>query len=156
MAVDGSHDFDFYVGRWRIVNRRLLQRLQGCTEWETFEALSESIAVLDGFGNFDQFLPENWRPGFAGCTLRIYNPTTQQWGLYWADNISGKVWPPVLGSFRNGVGVFEGDDFEGDIPVRVRFIWSDITPTTVRWEQAFSTDGGVTWEVNWIMESTRV
>ena len=156
MAADGSHDFDFYVGRWRIVNRRLLKRLQGCTDWETFEAISESIAVLDGFGNFDQFLPENWWPGFAGCTLRIYNPTTQQWSLYWADNRSAKVWPPVMGSFKDGVGVFEGDDFEGDIPVRVRFIWSDITPTSVRWEQAFSTDGGVTWEVNWIMESTRI
>lgn len=150
----GAHDFDFYYGRWHVVNRRLVERLRGSNEWDTFDAISDCSALPRGLGNMDHFVTDYW-PGFAACTLRIFNPHTQQWSLNWADNRSGVLFPPVVGAFKDGVGVFEGDDHHEGIPVRARFIWSHITPLSVRWEQAFSTDGGQTWEVNWVMESTR-
>jgi hypothetical protein len=77
------------------------------------------------------------------------------WSIYWADNVRFTLFPPVVGSFGDGVGEFFGDDDEGGRPVRVRFRWSDVTPTSVRWEQAFSQDGGQTWEANWVMNFSR-
>src|SRR5918996_410365 len=140
---DGSHDFDFQTGRWRIRNERLVKRLQGCTEWETFEAVQHARLLPGGLGNIDDFITEHW-PGFVGMSLRLYNPRTRQWSIYWATNQTGVLYPPVVGSFTDGVGVFEGRDEEGGQPVRVRFTWSSITPTSARWEQEFSPDEGRT------------
>lgn len=152
---DPSHDFDFIFGRWRVHNRRLVKRLAGSNEWETFEALAQARPLPGGIGNCDDFTPLNWRPGFVGMSLRFFNPATKQWSIYWVDNQTGILQPPVVGGFANGVGTFEGpDEFQGQ-PIVVRFIWSNITSTGARWEQAFSTDDGHTWEVNWIMELNR-
>jgi hypothetical protein len=85
----------------------------------------------------------------------VFDPRRQEWSLYWANSQSGILFPPVVGRFEGERGEFYGDDNEGGTPVRVRYIWSEITPTSARWEQAFSTDGGQTWESNWIMELTR-
>ncbi len=152
---DPSRDFDFILGRWHIHNRRLVKRLQDSTDWETFEATSHSHLLPGGIGNYDDFTPVNWRPGFVGMSLRIFDPATGHWSIYWADNQTGVLQPPVTGEFSDGVGLFEGpDEFQGQ-PIRVRFIWSDITSKSARWEQAFSTNNGSTWEVNWIMELSR-
>jgi hypothetical protein len=152
---DGSHDFDFQTGRWRIRNERLAKRLQGCTEWETFEATQHARLLPGGLGNIDDFVTDHW-PGFVGMSLRLYNPHTRQWSIYWATNRSGTLGPPVVGSFSDGVGVFEGRDEEEGRPVLVRFIWSKITASGARWEQEFSADDGRTWERNWIMTMTRI
>jgi hypothetical protein len=154
-ATDGRHDFDFYFGRWQIRNERLRQRLVGCHDWEVFEATQECRPILGGLGNIDDFVTE-WREGFVGMTLRLFDPQARQWSLYWAGNHDGRLQPPVLGRFENGVGTFLGRDRHEDIPVLARFVWSDITPGTARWEQAFSTDEGRSWESNWIMRMTRV
>ncbi len=160
--TDGRHDFDFWLGAWRIDNERLVGRLQGSTTWETFEAHGRAQPLPGEIGNYDDFLPVNWRPGFVGMSLRAYNPATQSWSIYWLDNqtggldANGQLLPPVVGGFTDGVGVFEGDDTLEGRPIRVRFIWSEITPTSARWEQAFSPDGGLTWETNWIMRMTRL
>ena len=152
---DGAHDFDFQTGRWHIHNERLVKRLQGCTEWETFEATNRAQLLPGGLGNMDEFVTDHW-PGFVGMSLRLYNPHTRQWSIYWASNQKGVLEPPVVGSFSNGVGVFEGHDELDGRPIVVRFTWSNITTTGARWEQAFSPDGGRTWEKNWIMTMTRV
>jgi hypothetical protein len=154
-ARDGSHDFDFQTGRWRIRNERLVKRLQGCTEWETFEATQRAQLLSGGLGNIDDFVTDHW-PGFVGMSLRLYNPHTRRWSIYWATNQSGVLGPPVVGAFSDGVGVFEGRDEEGGRPVLVRYIWSQITATGARWEQEFSADDGRTWERNWIMTMTRI
>ena len=88
-------------------------------------------------------------------SFRFFDPDTGSWSIYWADSRRpGLLDPPVIGSFSDGVGVFEGDDtFEGR-PIRVRFIWSGVETPTPRWEQAFSDDGGRAWETNWVMEFT--
>ena len=60
----------------------------------------------------------------------------------------------MIGGFDGDTGIFEGEDtFEGR-PIRVRFTWSRVDTPTPRWEQAFSDDGGRTWETNWVMEFT--
>ena len=152
---DGSHDFDFQTGRWHIHNQRLVKRLQGCTEWETFEATLSARLLPGGLGNIDEYFTDHW-PGFVGLSLRIYNRQTGQWSIYWASTQIGTLEPPVVGSFVNGVGVFEGRQELDGRPILVRFTWSNITKTSARWEQAFSPDDGQTWEKNWIMVHTRI
>ncbi len=151
---DGARDFDFWYGRWSVANRRLKARLCGCTEWEEFEAVSCCRPLLSGFGNEDDFRSDH-RPGFVGMTLRLFNPTTRQWSIFWADNQRGVLDPPVVGSFVGDRGVFEGDDVLDGRPIRVRFIWERHGPGRARWSQAFSSDGGITWEQNWVMAMTR-
>jgi len=148
-------DFDFWTGRWNVRNERLKERLRGATEWETFDAVAEARPLPGGLGNIDSFVASEWRPGFVGMTVRLFDRATDRWSIYWASSDRGIFDPPVIGRFDNGVGVFEGNDEHEGTPVRVRFLWTHETPTTARWEQAFSTDGGATWETNWIMHFYR-
>ena len=147
------HDFDFLRGSWRVYNRRLLKRLQEADEWETFEAMTpENAPVLDGLGNIDELHSED---GPIGMSLRLFNRETGQWSIYWVSHRDGVLQPPVVGGFKDGVGIFDGADVWDGKPIRVRFTWSDITPTSARWEQAFSPDGGKTWETNWFTDFRR-
>ena len=108
-----------------------------------------------GLGNEDVFCTE-YGGGFVGMSFRFYDPDSALWSIYWADSRRpGLLDPPVVGSFSGDTGVFEGDDTFGGRPIRVRFTWSGVTTTTPRWEQAFSDDGGKTWETNWVMDFTR-
>jgi hypothetical protein len=161
-TIDGAHDFDFVVGRWHIVNQRLVGRLQGSTKWETFDGSSEAHALPGGIGNTDSFEAQAWRPGFVGVSLRVFSPETGLWSIFWLDNKTGgldkagTLLPPVVGKFNHGVGIFEGDDTLDNKPVRVRYIWSEITGQSAKWEQTMSADGGKTWESNWVMHLTRL
>jgi hypothetical protein len=149
---DGRADFDFLFGRWRVHNRRLLRRLEGCTDWEEFEAALHTRPVLGGLGNLDSFTKGAWE----GLTLRLFDPQTRSWSIWWAATSEpGRLFPPVVGRFANGRGTFFGDDLHDGRAVRVRYQWKDITPTSARWEQAFSTDDGATWETNWVMSLAR-
>jgi hypothetical protein len=154
-ANDGARDFDFLIGHWRVHNRRLRERLRGCTEWEEFEATHSARLLLDGLANEDELRTDFW-PGFVGMSFRFFNPATRRWAIYWADSLRGTLEPPVFGCFKGDIGIFEGKDtFEGR-PILVRFTWSGVHSGTPRWEQAFSTNVGVTWETNWIMEFSRL
>jgi hypothetical protein len=158
----GAHDFDFLMGHWQVENRRLPKALSGSQEWETFTATQHAQKLPAGIGNYDDFVPQGWRPGFIGMSLRVYNPTTGLWSIYWLNNqdggidkATGALTPPVVGKFQNGVGIFEAnDDYKGQA-IRVRYTWSHIAANSARWEQAFSPDGGASWEVNWVMQMTR-
>jgi hypothetical protein len=148
-------DFDFLQGKWNIHNRRLRERLAGSDEWDEFEATSIAWQIFDGRGNEDEYRTD-YDGGFVGMSFRFFDPTTRQWSIYWADSRRlGLLEPPVFGSFSGDVGVFEGDDSFGGRPIRVRYTWSGVTTPTPQWEQAFSEDGGKTWETNWVMEFTR-
>jgi hypothetical protein len=152
-AEPGARDFDFLMGRWKVHNRRLKERLKGSTEWVEFEATNAARPILQGLGNEDEYRTDFW-PGFVGMSFRFFNPATKQWAIYWADSKRGTLEPPVFGSFAGDTGVFEGaDTFEGR-PIRVRYTWTRGT-ARARWEQAFSEDGGKGWETNWVMEMTR-
>ncbi|HET9143303.1 hypothetical protein [Actinophytocola sp.] len=148
-----SNDFDFLHGSWDVVNRRLVKRLVASDEWDEFPATSVSHGFFGGAGSFDEItFPTK---GWSGATVRMLDPRTGEWSIYWVNSRTGSLQPPVVGRFADGVGTFYGDDEDDGTPVRVRFIWSKITPTSAHWEQAFSTDGGRTWETNWTMAHTR-
>lgn len=154
VASDGARDFDFLMGRWKVHNRRLRERLRGSTEWDEFAATNVSRPLPGGLGNQDEYRTDHW-PGFIGMALRLFDPATKRWAIYWADSVRGILEPPVFGGFRDGTGMFEGvDTFEGR-PIRVRFIWSRVHTGAPRWEQAFSDDDGRTWETNWTMDFAR-
>jgi hypothetical protein len=147
------NDFDFLVGEWIVSSRRLVARLVGSDNWETFPGRSRVLRVFDGAANVDEIrFPTK---GFSGLTLRIYEPSCEVWWLYWVNSRDGVLQPPVVGCFTDGRGEFYGDDVHDGTPIRVRYLWSDITPTSARWAQAFSADGEATWETNWVMEFTR-
>lgn len=147
-------DFDFLVGRWNVVNRRLVTRLAGSAEWREFPATSECRSLFDGAANIDEIVFPT--EGFSGVTLRLFDRRSEQWSLHWASSDTGTLFPPVVGGFAAGRGEFHGDDSEGGTPVRVRFLWTWTDRASARWEQAFSVDGERSWETNWIMDLSRL
>jgi hypothetical protein len=154
---DGQRDFDFEFGSWNIHLKRLLHPLTGSTTWIEFDGTSVTRKVWGGRAQLEEF--ETDSPGgghIEGLTLRLYNPQTHQWGLYWANSKDGTVVAPQIGQFKNGRGEFFGQDTLNDKPIFIRFVWSDTAAGTPHFEQSFSEDGGKTWEVNWITDQTRV
>ncbi|MFF3665667.1 hypothetical protein [Microtetraspora malaysiensis] len=148
------NDFDFYIGTWNVANRRLVKRGAGSSEWEEFPGRSVAHSVFGGAGNFDEItFPTK---DFDGATIRLYDAERDEWSIHWINSTRGLDPVPVVGRFVDGVGTFYADDTDDGRPIRVRFIWSRITPDSCQWEQAFSYDGGQSWETNWIMASTRV
>ena len=155
--TDHAHDFDFLIGKWRVHHRRLKDRLAGSHEWVEFEGESRLWITMDGHGTVDDNLIGLPDGPYRAMGIRGYDPKTQTWAIWWLDARNPhSIEPPVVGNFQNGVGTFEGDDTFRGKPIKVRFIWSRITPGSAHWEQAFSPDGGKTWETNWKMDFTRV
>ncbi|GAA4236290.1 hypothetical protein FHR32_000675 [Streptosporangium album] len=147
------NDFDFLTGTWAVANRRLTTLFAGSTDWDEFPATSVARPVFGGAANVDEItFPTR---GFSGFTLRLFDVQREEWSLYWASSRTGTLFPPVVGRFAGGRGEFYGDDTHEGMPIRARFIWSEITPVSARWEQAFSADGEKTWETNWVMELTK-
>ncbi len=152
----GVHDFDFLMGRWRVQHRRLARRLAGCTDWIEFSGTTIAQKILGGLGNMDDNQLSFPEGAFTAVTLRTFDPHQNRWAIYWFDSRRpGVLDPPVVGSFQDGVGAFYADDTFAGKAIRMRFIWSRITPASCSWEQAFSADAGLTWETNWTMEFTR-
>lgn len=155
-ASSSQHDFDFLQGRWNVYNRKLKTRLNNCTEWIEFPATQELRKVLQGMGNTDNFITDVEGKTFEGMTLRLFNPATRLWSIYWADSNAVTLDPPVTGSFRDGVGhFFTKDTFNGQ-EIIVRFKWDATNPAQPVWSQAFSADQGNTWEWNWYMYFSRM
>jgi len=157
---DGQHDFDFAHGTWSVQLRRLPDPLRGTTDWIEYEGTSVCRPVWDGRANLDEFRVRGPATGalIDGLTLRLYNPATAEWSLYWANASNGVLsLPPTVGRFADdGSGAFyDEEEIEGR-DVLVRYLWTEITPASAHFEQAFSTDRGVTWEPNWISTQTRV
>ena len=154
-TFNSDHAFAFLSGGWRVRHRKLKDRLVGSSEWLDFGGTCEAWELLGGAGNVD----DNWLddPGgaYRAVTLRRRDPETGQWSIWWLDQRFSGLGPPVHGGFENGIGTFFGDDTHAGRPVRVRFIWSGITGDEPKWEQAFSADGGASWETNWIMRFAR-
>jgi hypothetical protein len=151
-----KNDFDFLAGKWKIPNRKLKTRLNNCDEWIEFEAAQECYPVLSGFGNIDHFKTQFDGVPFEGLTVRLFNPATRLWSIYWADNKIVVLDVPVLGSFENKLGKFYAKDVFAGQEVLVLFHWDAREADNVIWSQAFSTDKGNTWEWNWYMYMSRV
>jgi hypothetical protein len=157
-TVPGLHDFDFLVGRWQVHHRKLKKRLANDHDWLEFEGTLFSQPLLGGYGNIDDDVFDVPGGAYRGAAPRSFDAKSGQWSIWWMDGRypTASIGPPVKGSFHGGVGTFYADDTENGIPIRVRFVWSGITATTCHWEQAFSPDGGKTWETNWVQDLKRV
>jgi hypothetical protein len=151
----GAGDFDFIHGAWRVHHRRLGTRLAGSADWVEFAGTMHADPILGGLGNFDRNVIDLPEGRYEACTLRLFDPRRGSWSLHWIDGRDPKLDPPLIGQFSDGVGRFFGDESFDGRPIRIRFLWSDITRVGARWEQAFSADSGASWETNWIMEFTR-
>jgi len=154
-ARDGQHDFDFEIGSWTTHLSRLLRPLTGSTEWVAYDGTTEVRAVWGGRAN----LVELDVSGAAGrlelLSLRLYNPESRQWSLSSASVAGGALAVPAIGEFRDGRGEFYAQEFLGGRSILSRFAILDITPGSCRFEQAFSADGGASWELNWVAIDTR-
>lgn len=152
-----AHDFDWLAGRWNVRHHRLKSRLTGSTEWEDFDGASVCWLTLDGLGTCDDNLIQLPDGDYRAMGVRAFDPKDGLWSIWWIDgrNPRPPLDPPVRGGFKDGVGVFECDDELRGQKIRVRYTWDQITPASARWQQAFSPDGGKSWEVNWVMWFTR-
>lgn len=158
--IDGTTspcaDFDFEFGEWVVAHRRLNARLCGCMEWTEFNGRSSTRPILGGFGNLEDnelSLPEGV---YRAVAIRSYDAATRQWAIWWLDaRQPHSLDVPVVGRFEAGVGLFFANDSLDARPIKVRFTWETRTPDAPRWEQAFSADGGATWETNWVMQFRR-
>lgn len=152
---DGRHDFDFFHGTWKFHNRKLEERLAGSDTWLEFDGYLACKEILGGLGNIDDGILETDAELIHCLTLRLFNPQTREWSLYWSDSRHGVLVPPMIGKFENGRGEFFAHETHKDQYIFSRFIWSNITETSCHWEQAFSADGGKSWETNWTMDFIR-
>jgi hypothetical protein len=152
---DGSHDFDFETGVWRARIQRRLKPLAGSDEWAVYEGSSTVRPVWGGKANLGELDVAGPAGHIRGLSLRLYNPQTRQWSIRWANARDGELGPPMIGSFDGGAGLFYDQEDFGDRAVLVRFIFSGVSARSFRIEQAFSADGGRTWETNWISDFTR-
>lgn len=154
--MDGRNGFDFLVGSWKVHHRRLRERLKGSSDWEEFKGDSVDRKILNGLGNMDENIMHRETGPIHAVTLRLFDPQAQEWSLYWVTGISGILEVPMIGGFKHGLGEFYSQEvFEGR-HIFSRFVWSEITTVSCKWEQAFSADGGQTWETNWVMDFERV
>jgi hypothetical protein len=152
---DGQHDFDFELGTWTTELSRLVSPLSGSTEWAEYRGTSEVRPIWNGAANLVELDVEGPAGRIQAMSLRLYNPATRQWSLHSASIRGGGISPPAVGRFTDGRGEFVSEeDFDGR-PILVRFVISDITATSCRFEQAFSDDEGASWEANWIAVDTR-
>ena len=153
---DGQHDFDFEIGTWRTQLKRRLHPLTGSNEWVEYEGTSVVRAIWDGRANLVELNVAGPAGRIEALSLRLYDPESRQWSLNFSSSRTGTMSPPTIGGFSNGRGEFYSQETLDGRAILVRFIISDITPQSCRFEQAFSDDGGKTWEVNWIATDTRI
>lgn len=150
-------DFDFIIGDWRVLHERLNSRLNGCSEWTRFEGHTSTRKILGGWGNVEDNLLHLPAGDCRAVAMRSFDAATGQWAIWWLDGRAPHALDtPVRGGFENGAGQFYADDQLDVRPIRVRFTWSIGADGHPRWEQAFSPDGGATWETNWRMQFIRI
>ena len=155
--TSGADDFDFIIGDWRIRHRRLKARLAGCAEWVEFDGTCSTRRILGGSGNLEEHVIALPGDTYRAVALRSFDPATARWAIWWLDGRSPhQLDVPVVGRFEYGIGSFHADDRLDGKPIKVRFAWSAIDADRPRWEQAFSGDGGDTWETNWTMDFVRI
>ncbi len=153
---DGQSDFEFEIGRWRTEVKRLRKPLSGSTDWVEYEGTSIVHEFLDGRANIVELSIAGPAGRIEGVSLRLYHPDTREWSLHYASAANGELTAPLFGRFENGRGEFYGDDTLGERPIRVRFVITQLTRDSARFEQAFWDDRGKTWEVNWIATDSRL
>jgi hypothetical protein len=153
---DGQHDFDFNFGTWKTSMKRLQHPLTGSTTWVELNGTVVVRKVWDGRAQLEEVEADGPAGHFEDLGLFLYSPEAHQWSLNFANSKVGVLeLPPTIGEFTDGRGVFYDQETLNGRAIMVRIIWSDITPDSHKFEQAFSDDGGKTWEPNVIATLTR-
>jgi hypothetical protein len=155
-ARDGQHDFDFEIGTWKTHIKRLQHPLTGSSTWVEYDGTSVVRKVLDGRANLVELRVEGAAGRIDGMSLRLYNSQAHQWSLNFSNIAGGTLSQPTIGEFHDGRGEFYDQETLNDRAIFVRFIITPIDKDTCRFEQAFSADGGKTWEANWIATDARI
>lgn len=154
--IDAPGDFNFEIGTWRVKHRRLKDLSNEHGEWIEFEGISSTKTILGGYGNLEDnilYFPDS---SFRAVALRSYDPNTEKWSIWWLDGrFPNKLDVPVVGEFKNKIGLFYAEEVLNNTPTRIRFKWDSSRPSNPRWEQAFSIDNGITWKTNWTMDFLR-
>ena len=155
MAANHQHDFDFEFGNWHAHLSRLLHPLSGSHTWVQYEGTSIVHKVWNGKANLGEFDVTGPAGRIHGLSLRLYNPQTQKWSVYWANANAGEITTPLVGDFANGQGLFINKDTLEGRPILARFIFSKVTAHSFQIVQSFSADSGKTWEPNWVATFTK-
>ncbi|WP_283636951.1 hypothetical protein [Aquaticitalea lipolytica] len=150
-------NFDFLIGKWTVLNKRLKERLKNSTEWIEFTAEMETKPILNGLGLMDEMKSSHFGDEFIGLSIRMVDPKTNIWTIYWADTASPENYlkEQVVGEFKNGIGEFYGKEYYQGKEYKLRFTWEMKSETIAQWEQAYFDELNNEWETNWIMEFTR-
>lgn len=155
---DGQHDFDFEIGRWKAHVKRLDKRLSGSKDWDEYEGTVVTKPFMDGKGNLSEMNVDSstTHTHIQIIAVRLYNPKSRQWSIYGASSETGVFDPPQIGQFYGDRGEFYASDLYQGRAILIRYAWQKVSATATHFEQAFSPDGGKTWEVNWIYDGTRL
>jgi len=154
-AQDANHDFDFNFGIWTTHVSRLQHPLTGSNTWVEYEGTSVVRKVWGGRASLFELEVNGSAGHIEGIGLRLYNPESHQWSLNWTNSTDAAMTQPMVGEFKDGRGVFFDQELFQGRAIFSRNGFADITPQSSRFEQAFSNDGGQTWETNWVMTFTR-
>ena len=146
-------NFDFLIGKWSVLNKRLKERLRNSNDWEEFDAEMETKPILNGLGLMDEMKSSHFGDEFIGLSIRMLNPKTNQWKIYWADTENPELLlkEQVVGKFENGIGEFYGEEMYQGKKMKLRFVWKKESTNTAQWEQAYYDEANHQWETNWIM-----
>ncbi|PTL98691.1 MAG: DUF1579 domain-containing protein [Candidatus Arcticimaribacter sp.] len=146
-------NFSFLIGKWSVLNRRLKECLKNCNEWTEFQAEMETKSILNGLGLMDEMKSTHYGDNFIGLSIRMFNPETNIWKIFWADtsNPGNYLKEQVSGEFKNGIGKFYGKELYKGKEVKLRFIWKRPSTQTALWEQAYYDEKKEEWETNWTM-----
>lgn len=154
--ASGASGFDFLIGDWRVENRKLKKRLTRSNDWFEFSGRFTVRPILDGAGNMDDLVLDDPNGRQSGSSIRLFDRATKTWSIYWIDASSPTIEPPAVGAVVDGVATLFGEErFEGRI-VGLRYVYRNLSPQNASWEQAYSDDGGKSWEINWVMNFTRI
>ena len=153
--TSSKNDFDYLVGKWNLRNRTLKEQLTGSDDWDEFDATQEFRLILLGLGNFDIFHTEFDGKPFEGLTVRLFDPQTRLWTIYWADSQAMTLDGGKVGSVDGDEGEFFGREVVAGKDVIVKFRWDKRDLEAPIYSRAFSTDAGRTWEWNWYSKFSR-
>lgn len=151
-------DFKFLIGKWTIANKKLNERLKNSDDWTEFPAYMETKEIMNGLGLMDEFKTAHFGDEFIGLSIRLFDPKSNEWTIYWADTGSPErfLTEQVKGKFENGIGLFYGKEMYNGQEVKLRFIWKKETQDSAQWEQSYFDENKQEWETNWIMTFTKL
>ena len=153
--ITHQHDFDWEIGDWKVHLRRLLHPLSGSNVWAEYQGSAHVRKIWNGRANLLELQLNGPAGHIEGLSLRLYNPQSQKWSVYFATSDDATLGTPMVGQFKNSHGEFSDRELFHGKMIDLHFVFSNVTTRSFHGEQSFSPDGGRNWETNWIEDFTR-